>query len=187
MSDLLNAPIRIFSIDPGTNNLGFAMCEVSPDFNTLTVVDATTVKLMKLLNREEQSRAEYFGDKIAKLHLIRKAVARYADAWEPLALVSETPYMGQFAQAYGALMECYCSIRLGIADYNKSMILHGIDPSTVKCSVGVNGKSNDKNLMRIALTKLPDLILNVSLWELDEHAIDAIAVNYSYFKNKVKP
>lgn len=186
MNCLYQTPIRLFSIDPGSNHVGFAMSEISSDFKSITVVDATTVNLPKLLNRNEQPRAKLFGDKVAKLHILRHAVTRYAEAWNPLCVVSETPYMGKFPQAYGALMECYFSIRLGLSDYNRSMILHGIDPSSVKASVGVNGRSDDKELVRKALLKLPDLILDVQLLHLDEHAIDAIAVAYSYYKSNVR-
>lgn len=183
----MHTPLRILSADPGSTMMGLAITEISPDFKTLTVVDATTVNLAKLLNRNEQSRAELFGDKVTKLHILRQAVSKYAEAWEPLIAIAETPYKGRFAQAYAVLTECYSAIRLGLYDHNPAMVLNGIDPSSVKASVGVNGRSGDKELMRAALLNLPDLVLTIPLVLLDEHAIDAIAVGYSYFRSQVRP
>lgn len=107
--------------------------------------------------------------------------------FEVHGVASECPYMGRFPQAYAALTECLTSIRSAVHDYDPTLVLHEIDPATVKMNVNVNGKSGDKQLMTNAVTELikTGRILNtglVNIGLLDEHAIDAIAVGYAHIR-----
>lgn len=182
----MSYPIRMVSIDPSSNHVGIAVSEFDKDFNTMMVVDVTTIHLAKLVNRYEKEMMDVFSEKIAKLHILREAITKYLHAWNPCVIVSEGPYMGEFAVAYAALVESISAIRAGIKDYDPSLILNIIDPATVKKGAGVSGKSGDKELMRVAIDLKSDLTLTTPSILLDEHAIDAVLVGYCYFKDKIK-
>lgn len=174
---------RILSIDPGSTKLGIAIIDVHPTEFTSTVIHATTVDAPTLLRYYEQCAATH-GERVARILAMENAVFKMLRAWEPEMVVSESPFMGRFPQAFAALTECLSSIRRAMQEYRPGRALHEIDPSSVKNAVGVSGKSSDKELMREALPKLADLSFTdeVSLDELDEHAIDAIAVGYARVK-----
>ena len=135
------------------------------------------------LLREYEYCIQLHGEKIAKLIALQRAMVKMFNAWEPHWIVSESPYMGRFPQAFAALTECLDMIRRSVIDYNKVLPLDSIDPSSVKKGVGVSGKSGDKDKMSKALTNLVKvgkltLAEGIDLDSLDEHSIDATAVAY---------
>lgn len=179
-------PVRMVSIDPGTNNVGLAVCEFNADMTQMFVVDAMTIDLQRLLLRYEKPRADVWGDRHAKLHILTGAITRYLDAWRPVVVCSESPYMGRFPQAYAALVEAMTSLSMGLRAYDPSIRLATWEPSAVKLAMGVNGRSGDKELMRRAITLRPDIVMCVPLELLDEHAVDAVCVGYTQFCNQIR-
>ena len=89
--------------------------------------------------------------------------------------------MERTVKAFAALTECMHSMRNAMYSQNPNRVFHTIDPSTIKKSVGVSGKSGDKELMRKAVQGIAGSMVNVD-W-LDEHAIDSIAVGYSWYRS----
>ena len=172
---------RIVALDPGTAALGVAVIDVDPETGHLYVNHATTLDVLKEAQRYPQIAALH-GDRVSKLHALERALVRIFLAWKPDQIVSEAPYMGRFPQAYAALVECVTSIRRAVMSYDRTLPLPTIDPATVKKSVGVSGKSGDKSAMLSAIQSRDDLTLCVNLSDLDEHAIDAIAVGYAHYK-----
>jgi Holliday junction resolvasome RuvABC endonuclease subunit len=70
-------------------------------------------------------------------------------------------------------------LRSAVASYNASYSLYTIDPSSIKKTVGANGIAK-KDAIKVAVSNLPIITrLNTNINILDEHAIDAIAVNYT--------
>ncbi len=185
----LKSTHRILSIDPGTNHLGYAISEVylMDPYEPMEVIEVDTLQPGNLA-KPFTTLIEVHGEKVAKLYALEQAIKRILERFKPDIIVSESPYMGQFPQAYAALVECLKSIRSALIDFDPCKPLNSIDPATIKASVGVSGKSGDKNLMSTAIKKLIDekkLILPCNLSELDEHSIDAIAVGYAYLFPKV--
>lgn len=181
----LHSHIRILSIDPGTNHLGFAIIDLIPD-RGMVVVDVATLEAMRLAS-QYKSLIEVHGEKIAKLYALEMALNRIMSRFKPHYVVSESPYLGRFPNAFAALVECFNMIRRALIDFNPCMPLNQLDPSTIKKSVGVSGKSGDKSLMTLALAKLSAVEIDLSefsLDNLDEHSVDAIAAGYAYVKNE---
>lgn len=174
---------RILSIDPGSNSMGIAVIDVSPvDFKP-TVVHAATVNVHALLSHYETT-AQMHGDRIARLIAVEKTMYKLLSVWEPEMVVSESPYMGRFPQAYAVLVDCLSAIRRALNDYDPTQMLHTIDPASIKKAVGVSGKSGDKEAMKRAVRALSDLSVDTCLHmsEIDEHSNDAIAAGYAQYK-----
>ncbi len=175
---------RILSIDPGTNHLGYSISDVNmaDKSQPMAVVEVNTLNAVSL-SKQFTTMLEIHGDKVTKLYALEQAIKRILERFKPDMVVSESPYMGQFPQAYAALVECLKSIRSALIDFDPCMPLNMIDPATIKASVGVSGKSGDKELMTKAIENLikeNKLILNDKPDTLDEHSIDAIAVGYAF-------
>lgn len=178
LPDITGEPIeRYVSFDPGTGSLGVAVIDYNRELGTHLVEYATTFQIDRLY-KQNKLISETSGDRVAKLRTVRQAINRVLQAWEPAFVASEAPYMGRFPQAYAALVECVDAIRQGTQLFNPFATLLTIDPATVKKTVGVSGKSGDKEAMRKALANRKNLVFDstVELAALDEHAVDAIAI-----------
>lgn len=171
---------RIVSTDPGTNTLGVAVLQIRD--GKLYVEHAATFLIGKLATAYPII-IEYHGEKIAKLHAITECITTLLRAWQPTWIASEGPYLGRFPRAFAALVECVDAIRRAVISYDSFTGLSVTDPATVKKSVGVNGKSGDKELMRAAIAAHPLLVFTdaVNIDALDEHSIDAIAVGVCFY------
>lgn len=171
--------LRLIGIDPGTN-LGVATLDLDLKTNSLYLIDVNTFDGTKLA-REYTSITEVHGHRAARNIAHENNLVGYFYYMEPHYILSESPYMGRFPQAFASLTECIMSIRRAVLRYDPIMPLLLVDPPTVKTSLGVRGKSSDKEEMKRALLNLSSLI-NVSGYDisyLDEHGIDAIAVAFT--------
>lgn len=173
---------RIVSIDPGTNALGAAVLDIDPVTGHITVEHAVTLNVAKLSQQFPQIVAVH-GERVSKLYAVEKHLLKFYMAWIPDSIVSEAPYMGAFPQAYAALVECVTSVRRAVMSFIKTMPLYTIDPASVKKSIGVSGKSGDKEAVRAAIQLVPNISFNVDIATLDEHAVDAIAVGIAHYKS----
>ena len=105
--------------------------------------------------------------------------------YKPFSIASESPYISnQFPQAGLVLTEVICAIRRAVMRYDSWQNLNLIDPPTIKKSVGAMGNAK-KEMMKEKVLSLTDLRYNgiVPIEELDEHAIDALAVSYCHWSN----
>lgn len=183
LADIQESVYRIIAVDPGTNSLGVAVLDIDIQTHVVTVRHATTIDILKQSQNYPQLIAVH-GERVSKLHSVEVSLYKLFKAWKPDEIVSEAPYMGRFPQAYAALIECIGSIRRAVMEYNRALPLPSIDPATVKKTVGVSGKSGDKDAMRGAIQRQSDLVFNVLVDDLDEHSIDAIAVGYAFYKSR---
>jgi Holliday junction resolvasome RuvABC endonuclease subunit len=174
---------RILAIDPGSSTMGVAILDISPSDFKPTVMHVTTVNVQALLTHYETT-ALMHGERIARLIAVEKTMYKLLSVWEPELVVSESPYMGRFPQAYAVLVDCLSAIRRALNSYDPTQMLHTIDPASIKKAVGVSGKSGDKEAMKRAVCALSDLNVDpdVDLTAIDEHSNDAIAAGYAQYK-----
>ncbi len=169
------------SIDPGTSMLGTAINAINMN-NQWEILHACTTNIELVVRHTYPSeQIMVHGERFFKNMACGRVVEKFADDWWVNDVVSESPYMGRFPQAFAALTECMHSMRNAMYSQNPNRVFHTIDPSTIKKSVGVSGKSGDKELMRKAVQNIAGSMVNVD-W-LDEHAIDSIAVGYSWYRS----
>lgn len=182
---LTDKPLRIISIDPGSNKAGYAVMEM--DFNTgkYKVLYCQTMVGNTLASTYfEKWLSDLHGDRIIKnlshgLHLGMLLVK-----YKPLLVVAENSYVGKFVNAHKALMEHVTVLKMTCINYNKTMEFGMLSPSAVKKTVGVSGTSGDKTLMKNALLKRKDVSYakGVNKAELDEHSIDSICIGITACK-----
>jgi Holliday junction resolvasome RuvABC endonuclease subunit len=176
--------IRLLGIDPGTDTLGVAITDVSIDTYEPTLVYADTF----VASREIRGRPwaeELRGGRDLRL------VSHYERLYElmrlttPTLVSAESPFLGRGrVDAFAALVECHAMLRAVCWDYSPSLYLRRIDPITVKNAVGVSHIKTTKDDVRAAILTLyqESCAEEVPLLELDEHAIDATAVNHAVLR-----
>lgn len=177
---------RLLAIDPGTSMLGISVLECDFATQAITLIYATTIDADRACRTYALTQSIH-GYRFARLHALKESLLYIMQDFGIHGVVSECPYMGRFPQAFAALTECLSSIRMAVQLYDELLPLHEIDPATVKMNVNVSGKSGDKELMRRAVSELvaSGRICNygsVAVLQLDEHAIDAMAVGYAHLR-----
>lgn len=175
---------RIMAIDPGTNTLGISILSRDLTTNIINLEYSTTLVAENMLN-PYAGVVEHYGIRFAKLYALQNSLSYLMREFQIDDVVSESPYLGRFPQAFAALTEAMCMIRAAILQYNPYINLTTIDPATIKMLCGVSGKSSDKTLMQRSILSLADtgrlsVDVTVPLLELDEHSIDSIAAGYAY-------
>lgn len=171
---------RYMSIDPGTNSLGIAINGIDLQTGEKKVLHSTTTNIDRLVEwMYGETVIPIHGLRYAKVLCCQEVIFKFLVSWNIQAVVSESPYMGRFPQAFSALVECMQAMRMAAYRYNPNMPFNVIDPSTVKMVLGVKGNSGDKSLMTSAVTRVVGDHHDVQY--LDEHAIDAIAVGHAFF------
>ena len=173
-------PFRIAGFDPGAN-LGLTLIENHLDGSKPIVKHSETVKL----NPTEfcyKAMSEVHGNRVARLMIMHDRVTEFLRLHKPHGVIIEGNYLGRFANAFSSLVECVIVIRNAVYAYDPFMQLQMVDPTTVKTNIGmVRIRGTDKEDVRRALTNLKELEWDgVSIDDLDEHAIDSVAIAYYY-------
>lgn len=165
--------------------MGVAVIDLELLTGTKTIVDVRTFDADKSLVHYRNA-VNVYGERTARLLAHEHGLATYFHLYRPHAIISESPYMGRFPQAFAALTECVTAIRRAVMTYDRFMPLHMADPMTVKAAVGIVSKGRkdkaalSKENVKAAVLQQP--LLNpggFDLNALDEHSIDAIAVALS--------
>lgn len=173
---------RICSIDPGSNTLGFAVIE----FSVVSLQIYSTQACTYVGDRFQLNPylVQVHGERIARIQAHHDNILQLLNYHQPLAVVCESSFYNiRRPMAFGALLEVLNAIRQALIEHNDNLKLDLVDPPTVKRAVGAPGNA-DKQAVQRAVLSLPDLNYNgpLSLDQLDEHAVDAIAVGYSKLK-----
>lgn len=169
--------IRVISIDPGSNNCGFAVLTL----NLLTFkvhVDYMETLHSTALKKKYKEYIPLYGERESKNIFYGYALRRLLEAWGPVEVIAESSYMGRFAAAFKALVEQVTVFRSVCHFYDDFIPFRLFEPSTAKKAMGVPGGSKDKELMRKALMDRDDLIFENTntLLKADEHSVDAVAI-----------
>lgn len=182
---------RIVSIDPGVN-LGLACLEVDLDTRAITGLEAHTCYLNSIVDNYHEELAAVHGMQMARMVAIEQIINAYCDGWLPDFHVHETAYSAHgrghhsgSIESYAILRENILAIRLGFMRTEPSMRVYNVNPSTVKYTV-VGVKSSDKDAVKNALMQKDDLdVSKINLDLLDQHAIDAIAIGYTFVHKRL--
>lgn len=173
----MSSQFRVIGIDPGTATLGVAVLVYDLKTQTRRIEKLMTLNGSHQLRHYEQL-TDLHGERFARLNALETSLSSVFEHYRPHAIASEGPYMGRFPQAFAALVECLHVVRRAVWVYSHEHPLTVYDPATIKKSVGVSGKSGDKDRMRQAVNTL-DWVSDIDqsqIRDADEHAIDALAV-----------
>lgn len=179
--DKYQAPFNIVSIDPGSNFLGFCVITIDPNTFSIIGINAKTLYIDDLPVDLYYDEA-YHGNRLYKLMKIKTAIYNELIQYNPLYVVCEAPYYNRFRPgAFAPLVEVIGYIQLAVYEYNNNVPFTKIEPSIIKKLVGANA-IGDKHAVKKAVFSIDEIVKAIphSLELLDEHAIDAIAIGYSY-------
>lgn len=176
--------MRILSIDPGTNFLGISIMDVVVNESyykpELDILHCASVNIESLANAlYGETLVLNHGLRQAKVIACKELLTKMLNEWQPTVVAIESPYMGRFPQAFSALVECMQALKLAVIEYDVTLEINAYDPSTVKKAVGSAKISSDKNAVKTAMNKIFN---DFNFEDLDEHAIDSLAVGYTCYK-----
>lgn len=175
----VSTPFRVVGIDPGTENLGFSVLDLSLQDGSRTVTHVETLHSQKLLGMY-RTEEDVHGTRTARLMALEDRLFLLFEQWQPHAICSEAPFMGRFPQAFAALTECVSYVRRAVCRYDRYIPLELVDPPTAKKAVGVTVKRGiTKDDVTVAVAKLKLIFApGLDLTQFDEHQVDAVAVAY---------
>lgn len=170
--------LRVLSIDPGSENLGYTFSQVSLINKEFVVVESDTISVDKVCGLQ----ADFDMPTLQLLYQhLPKVIIDLLEHYSPDVVICEAPYMGRFPHAYAILVMCTQVIQNTVQDYDFTMQFTLVEPSTVKKRVGVKGNDGRKESVKEALPLIKTITLPKNYDTLDEHAIDSIAIGYSEF------
>lgn len=181
--DLDQSICRIIGIDPGSTTLGFSIIEY--DARTFSIIRtyAHTLNAGKMkLNLQD---IENHSERYARIYEISEAMYESFIELRPNLVISESPFMAlKQPTAYAALVEVVFAIRTALRKYDPLMSLNLIDPPRAKNAVGAPGNAKKDQVKEAVEKILPALHFDeiesgCTFLELDEHAVDGIAIAYS--------
>lgn len=171
---------NLIGLDPGSNTFGIALLNV--DIASLRIVSsaAWTIVGERLVGKDSWAE-ELHGARFSRLKAIEENLLNLFNHYQPLIVVSESPFINnRFPQAGIALTEVICSVRRAVTLYDMWKELYMIPPSSVKNAIGASGNGN-KDIVKESIIKVQELVgvCEMSVSELDEHSVDALAVAYA--------
>lgn len=172
---------RIMSIDPGLNNCGVASYEMEYGTNRVLSIDAFTLVIDKVRDISGLDD-ETFSERVIKLYKLKEALKQVFQIYNPSQVVCESPFFNRFRPtAYSALVEVLNVIRSSVIEYNMNIHFSTIEPLLIKKIVGA-GMMKGKLDVKDAVSKNEFIMARLikHLDTLDEHAIDAIAIGFSF-------
>ncbi|WDS62250.1 holliday junction resolvase [Pseudomonas phage D6] len=169
-------PFKILSLDPGSSHLGVAILLDQLDGSDVTMDESFTVHLKDTCPMYSEL-GDLHGNRVIRLMQLGDAVLDLLRTHRPHAVIVEANYLGRFATAFAALVECVAMVRSAVYMYDPFMPLFQVDPSTAKINAGMERiKGTDKEDVRRAMRKRKGIKWNVDLESLDEHSVDACAI-----------
>lgn len=178
-------PIVLMAIDPGSSNLGVAIYEVCLQTRNILQSHAYTIYSTQSSYYFKED-AKLYGDRLARMNALQAELAECLQRHNPSIVLCESPFFNRLMpSAFGVLNEVMIHVKQALRDYNEHIPFFTVDPPTAKKAVGAKGNAK-KDDMTLAIEKqLPQLKLMNAVSELDEHAIDALAIGYYGYKQYV--
>lgn len=176
----------MIAIDPGSHNTGIARFDVIPSERLIVSIKAWSINVDKLKN-DTILPEEIYSEKFIRYYKLRNEILRTFKKENIVYAAYEGPFMNMLQpSAYGPLVALQTLIQDALITYSPGVPFFVLQPQQGKKAVGVSGKKG-KDVMREAIKKFPVLMDGLknggcTLDELDEHAIDAIAVGFSALK-----
>ena len=174
-------PYRILSIDPGSNSLGVASLTIDPVSELIINIQAFTVHV-EYLYKTDYCESDEDNPRINRMLKIQYEISKILDFYRPKLVVCESPFFNRLRPgAFAPLVEVMHTLRLAVLNYGCLVPFYTIEPSIIKKAVGAS-HIGDKNAVNKAVKEIDEIVVATpfSLDLLDEHAIDAIAIGYSY-------
>lgn len=177
---------KIVAIDPGLNNIGVAVFDFQANPLAIKRIYATTLKEERVINHVCFDD-DYVPDRTIKRGRMVEGVMKFIRTNDPVVLVSESPFFDRRKPgSFAILTEVINDIFKSVLEYNNNIRLAVVEPLLVKHTLHVAGQKG-KEVVRESMAKMPEIIeiLETPISDLDEHAIDAVGVGYTYFTRRL--
>lgn len=174
-------PLRLFAIDPGTNFLGLTVFLIDPvSFDIREIIPQTIV--VEHIEQDDTDPVQTYGPRFLKMLKIKQAFEGYLSQYRPGTVVCEAPFYNRLRpSAFGPLVETLQTLKLSTYALLPQTEFLIVEPTVVKKGIGAHYIA-DKDAMRQAVLAKTDLqaLSKRDFSTLDEHAIDSIAIGYTY-------
>ncbi len=178
--------VRVIAIDPGSHATGVARFDVNPATREIISIRAWSIKVDRLKN-DTSLPDEMFSEKFIRFYKLRNEMLRTFQRENVMYVAYEGPFMNRLQpSAYGPLVALQTLIQDALVTYSPGVPFFVLQPQQGKKAVGVAGKKG-KDVIKEAVKRYPELMNGLEaghclLDDLDEHAIDAIAVGFCALK-----
>lgn len=175
--------VTIMSIDPASGFMGLTVSEYDLASRRLHLVESITVNTNRLFTTSVAELYSTVAPNFIKLHLISKLLANYIQVYDPHVLVHEATYCNpRLVTAFRSLTRFEMMIQNICLNMPHNLPVKVFEATKIKKCVGAKG--GDKNLVKRGVLRLINdgeiIPHNVEIALLDEHAIDSIAIGYTY-------
>jgi Holliday junction resolvasome RuvABC endonuclease subunit len=174
---------KYIAIDPGINTCGFAIYTIDSENGDIMEIEAFTVHSSRLHNTTGYFEP-YYSDRFIKLSKLKLYLVDLVRVISPVVVVCEAPFYNPSRPgAYGSLVELVGSFQQAVCEFNSNIFFTSLPPMSVKKEVNASTNNQDKQDVKAGVSKIQSITsaLVNTLDELDDHAIDAIAVGYAYY------
>jgi Holliday junction resolvasome RuvABC endonuclease subunit len=176
----------MIAIDPGSNITGVSRFDIDVRNKKILSIRTWRIDVNRLKN-DTGLAEEMFSEKMIRYYKLRNEFIRILHRENPHYVAYEGPFMNKLQpSAYGPLVSVMTILQDALVQYCPGNPFYITQPQQVKKAVGVAGKKG-KGVIKEAIEKIPELMEalkagQTKLDELDDNAIDSIAVGYSALK-----
>lgn len=177
--------VSLLAIDPGLNNTGVAAFSIQIVPFKILKITAWTLKADRLVDDSGLDDEDYI-ERLHKRYTMGKALNKALEMFSPSLVISESPFFDRRKPgSFAVLTEVLTTLFDTVVAYNPSVQFSMMEPQLVKKSLGVAGIKG-KEVVKEAVSKNEEIMacLETPMETMDEHAIDAVAVGYSWLKLK---
>ena len=169
---------NIITIDPGINHLGLSVCEI--DFQNKEVIKTFSTTLHVKEKNLNKRNIELYGLRQCKIDYLNEILIKYIEKYKPITVVVESP-------AFLPLIELLYQIRMTIREFENINYV-SYEPSLIKKTVGASAICKKDEVKKYVLINKDFFKLEkeINIEDLDEHAIDSLAILYTHFQKVIK-
>ena len=170
----------ILSIDPGINNCGISIIDLSEQFK---VLDTILINNARKFTPEEKLSELRIGSRGVKVMCIINKLQELIDDNDISMIVVEAPFYSALTPAaYGSLLEVISAIKYRLI-IDSSLEFKLVEPLLVKKTFASQAQASKPTMKEslIRRTGNKEISLSKNIDSLSEHEIDSIAVGFTHF------
>lgn len=170
--------IRVIAIDPSTSRMGMSIIDVN-----LEVADLFKLRWVETIHGDKMehfSSTNYDDDGAVQSRILglSKSYRQLLEFFNPTVAACEDNFLGASPDTFKRLIEAVSLLRTETESYGNGLYMVNVPPRAAKETVGANFKGTQKEDVTKGIKKYKNLDLcGHDLDVLDEHSIDAIAIN----------
>lgn len=170
--------IRVLAIDPSTSRMGVSVIDVNLEITSkFKLIWVETIHGDKLehfqgTNYNDEQRVQ------SRIHGLGEAYGQLLSFFDPTVVCCEDNFLGPSADTFKRLVQAVEILRSKTEAYGNGLFMVNIPPKVAKETVGANFKGTQKEDVTKGILDYHNLEFNgFDITSLDEHSIDAIAIN----------